>query len=169
VGGLHSGVKATRKLTLEDSWALSAHEVVSRLGFGGNAAPFSFNVSYVVPGAGIPMSLTLRAEPSGPYFGGLRWWWRYSCGRRVSALFLPSVCATEFRCRPCHALTYRSSQRHDSRVDYYRRHPDAALESLCNASLPVGKLFLILRRFQPREHRGGIQAAGIVRVSIGTA
>lgn len=170
MGGLNSGVKHSRKATLEDSWALPAHEVVPKLGLAAaTPAPLPLTVSYVVPGTGIPMSSTVMAESTRPFFGGLRWWWKCSCGRRVSALFLPSICATEFRCRVCHRLTYRSSQRHDSRVDYYRKHPEAGFQALRAAPSCVGQLFLVLRSLRLIGERGGVKAARLVEPSIGAS
>jgi len=157
------------KLTVEDSWALPAHEVVPKLGLAATSAPLSLTVSYVVPGAGIPMSCTVMAESSRPFFGGLRWWWSCSCGRRVSALFLPSICATEFKCRHCHFLTYRSAQRHDSRVDYYRKHPEAGFHALRAAPSRVGQLFLVLRSLRLIGERGGVKAARVAQPFIVSA
>ena len=169
MGGFNSGRKRNRKTTLEDSWVLAAHEVVPKLGVGASAGPLSLIISYEVPLSGLPMSCSVTAEPSRPFFGGQRWWWRCACGARVSALFLPAVCATELRCRHCHNLAYRSTQRHDSRVDYYRKHPEAASHVLRVSPLNVARLFLVLRSSGLIGERGGVKAARPVAPLVGAS
>lgn len=44
-----------------------------------------------------------------PRYGGTRWWIRCICGRRVAKLYLPSS-STNFRCRRCHRLRYRTQR-----------------------------------------------------------
>jgi hypothetical protein len=66
-----------------------------------------------------------------PRFGGLRWWFicpltvnGRPCSHRVGKLYLPPG-SLYFGCRHCHDLTYTSSQTHDKRVDFLRKHPEA--------------------------------------------
>jgi hypothetical protein len=50
------------------------------------------------------------------------------CGRRARKLYaLPRWMV--FSCRQCAGLTYRSAQRHDSRLDLARRDPDGFIEA----------------------------------------
>jgi hypothetical protein len=58
----------------------------------------------------------VRLQTSQPRFGGQRWWLTCpmtrngtSCNRRVGYLYLPPG-ASDFGCRKCHDLTYRSCQ-----------------------------------------------------------
>lgn len=44
-----------------------------------------------------------------PHYGGARWWMRCACGRRVAKLYLPPG-STNFRCRSCHRLRYRTQR-----------------------------------------------------------
>lgn len=87
--------------------------------------------------AGMTVSLVL--VPSN--VGGHRWWFECpKCDQRVSALYGRTPA-----CRHCHGLTYRSAQRHDKRVDFLRRHPEA-LERLLDAPvLPLRRLLLACR------------------------
>ena len=78
--------------------------------------------------AGEEMSYHVRLETTRPNYGGLRWWFLCplsGCGRRVLKLYLGPR-ANRFGCRKCHGLSYRSVQEHDSKVDYFMRHPEAA-------------------------------------------
>lgn len=61
-------------------------------------------------------------------WGGVRRYWRCSCGRRVVRVY---VVAGRLGCRSCLRLTYRSQQQADIRRDRLVRHPellDAMLE-----------------------------------------
>src|SRR5262245_13691493 len=80
-------------------------------------------LEYTVTGTGERVTIPIRLEATRPCFGGLRWWGRCPCGRRVGKLYLPDG-ATRFACRHCHGLTYASCQRHDKRADALRRDPD---------------------------------------------
>jgi hypothetical protein len=60
-------------------------------------------------------------------------------------------------------LEYRGVQQHDSRVDYYRAHPEAAIDAL-QGPLDIRRLFLVLR--SRKTQRGGLQAARIPAVSL---
>jgi hypothetical protein len=71
----------------------------------------------------------VRLEPTqrGWYSG---WLFRCptGCGRRARKLYaLPRWMV--FSCRQCAGLTYRSAQRHDSRLDLARRDPEGFIES----------------------------------------
>lgn len=156
--------RISRKGTVEDSYALSAHQLIVGAGL---AAGGSSLVVWVGDDRGACPAERLVAESTTPRFGGKRWWWRCSCGRRVTALFLPLTGATRFKCRHCHCLTYRSVQQHDSRVDFYRSHPEAALEALRDPLLGVGRLFLILRSVRLIGERGGVRAAKVPDLTVG--
>lgn len=65
-------------------------------------------------------------------WGGPKYWFLCplkGCGRRVGKLYLPPG-ARHFGCRTCHNLTYRSVQKHDRRVDFYKKNPEALWEAL---------------------------------------
>ena len=71
-----------------------------------------------------------------PFLGGRRYWFLcpfvrdgIRCGRRVGRLYLPPS-QQLFGCRRCYDLTYQSSQRHDKRLDAFRREPAALLVAL---------------------------------------
>lgn len=56
-------------------------------------------------------------------------WFLCGCGKRVAKMYLaPSQ--TEFRCRHCLRLTYRSAQQHDARENYLIRHPEELQKAL---------------------------------------
>ena len=149
---------------LEASWALPAHRIVSGLGFPVPESSVALSVTYTIPDLAMTLRLRLYAEATYPFFGGRRWWWKCGCGRRVAALFLPPVCATDFRCRHCHGLAYRSTQQHDSRVDYYRAHPEAAIAVLLDGTLDLRRFFLVLRSRTAK--RGGLRTARMPSVSL---
>jgi hypothetical protein len=87
-------------------------------------------LEYKITRTGEVVRIPVRLETTRPRFGGVRWWGRCPCGRRVGKLYLPAG-ATRFACRHCHGLTYTSCQEHDKRVDALRRNPDA-LAALVN-------------------------------------
>jgi hypothetical protein len=100
-----------------------------------------------------------------PPFGGLRWWFvcpltvnGRPCNRRVGKLYLPPG-ARYFGCRHCHRLTYTSSQEHDKRVDFFRRHPElievmlAGPHSITMAGLAMKAIMAILSRQRKWEQR----------------
>ena len=68
------------------------------------------------------VNIRIPLETTRPQFGGVRWWGRCLCGRRVAKLYLAPG-AVRFACRTCHGLTYESVQTHDKRVDALRRNP----------------------------------------------
>ena len=108
--------------------------IVASIGYEVNttdsASPW-VRVYYSIPGTREKISCKVRLRTTQPYFGGVRWWFschlakdgKY-CGRRVGKLYLPSG-SRYFGCRLCYDLSYRSSQEHDKRVDFYRKRPEA--------------------------------------------
>jgi hypothetical protein len=87
-------------------------------------------LEYTITRTGELVTIPIELETTQPRFGGVRWWGRCPCSRRVGKLYLPGG-ATRFACRHCHGLTYTSCQEHDKRVDALRRNPDA-LAALVN-------------------------------------
>lgn len=74
---------------------------------------------------GVTVPLDTVPQP----FGGVRWWFQCPrCSRRVRALYLPPG-GRVFSCRTCHGLTYESVQKHDARIDWFRRNPEAMLRA----------------------------------------
>jgi hypothetical protein len=76
-------------------------------------------------------SIRLERAQRGWYSG---WLFRCptDCGRRARKLYaLPRWMV--FSCRQCAGLTYRSVQRHDSRLDLARRDPEGFIESRSRA------------------------------------
>ncbi len=57
---------------------------------------------------------TIAVLTTRPHFGGLRYWFKCGCGRRVGRLYLPQE-QRVFKCRHCFRITYRSAQTHDQR------------------------------------------------------
>lgn len=49
------------------------------------------------------------------------------CGKRARKLYLP-LGRTQFLCRACHNLTYRSQQDHDPRVTRLKKDPDRLMQ-----------------------------------------
>ena len=76
---------------------------------------------YTCRGSQVSYSLPLESSPC--RFGGVRWFVRCSCGRRVVKLYLPPG-GSRFACRTCGRLTYESAQEHDARVGHLRRNPE---------------------------------------------
>jgi len=73
-----------------------------------------------------PVRLVGTPQP----FGGLRWWFLCpACNRRVLKLHLPPG-GNLFGCRTCYRLTYESVQKHNARVDRFRKDPDAARQAV---------------------------------------
>ena len=65
-------------------------------------------------------------------------WFLCACERRVAKLYLPPA-KSEFRCRQCHNLTYRSAQTH-SEADYLVRHPEKLMEAAFSPNLTRQRL-----------------------------
>jgi hypothetical protein len=155
MGGLGSGERETKKRTVEECWALDAATLFRR-GVPGNSITWTNSVGvrtllgacwFGFEGSARALHLFVKAGPVGnetaigemairlvttrPHFGGMRWWFRCSCGLRSRVLYLPQD-ARYFRCRTCHGLTYASAQAHDARVDKLCKNLSAlraALES----------------------------------------
>jgi hypothetical protein len=79
---------------------------------------------------------TVMLQTTPLYSGGIRWWFTCplkadgrSCLRRISKLYLPPG-GRYFGCRHCYNLTYQSAQEHDTRIDFYRKHPEALMAAL---------------------------------------
>jgi hypothetical protein len=66
-----------------------------------------------------------------PHFGGERYWFRCDCRERVGRLYLPEG-KHEFLCRECLNLTYRSAQRHDTRLYAMAKDQEAIDLALCS-------------------------------------
>ena len=91
--------------------------------------------------AGLTVSLAL--VPSN--VGGHRWWFMCpTCDRQVQALYVQPT-SRQLACRHCHNLTYRSAQRHDSRIDFLRRHPELIERLLSVRRLPLRVMLLAYR------------------------
>jgi hypothetical protein len=100
-------------------------------------------LSYRVVRTGEDVEVRVPLETTRPHFGGVRWWGRCPCGRRVAKLHLAPG-AVRFACRHCHGLTYASVQQHDARVDALRRNPDAIARILDGAAAnPLGSGLLL--------------------------
>jgi hypothetical protein len=112
---------------------------------------------YTVTRTGEAVDISVRLETTRPRFGGVRWWGRWPCGRRVRKLYLPGG-ATRFACRQCHRLTYASAQEHDKRVDFLRKYPDALMTMLASGvgNLSNINLLLALKAVTMERKREGI-------------
>jgi len=71
----------------------------------------------------------VRTTTTRPHLGGVRFWFRCVCGRRVGKFYLPPA-GHFFRCRHCYNLTYQSAQTHDKRRDALMRDPAALRAAL---------------------------------------
>ena len=84
-------------------------------------------------------------------FGGKRPWFicpGRDCGRRVAKLYMPPS-AKYYLCRHCHDLSYRSRQRWDKRVAFYRQHPELVAAMLRRGEkVPTSKLLLALKAWE---------------------
>jgi hypothetical protein len=78
-------------------------------------------------GEGRKQWVRLERAQRGWHFG---WLFRCptDCGRRARKLYALPLWMV-FSCRQCAGLTYRSAQRHDSRLDLARRDPEGFIES----------------------------------------
>lgn len=67
---------------------------------------------------------TARLVTTSPNFGGIRWWFICPLCKeaRCAKLYMPPG-RPYFGCRPCHNLTYQSSQESDKRVSRLRKLP----------------------------------------------
>ena len=99
----------------------------------GRALGLQLNCAFGVRVSGIRI---VEITTTKPYLGGRRYWFlcpfvrdSIRCGRRVGRLYLPPS-QQLFGCRRCYDLTYQSSQRHDKRLDAFRREPTALLVAL---------------------------------------
>jgi hypothetical protein len=168
--GLH-----TKRQTVEESLTLDLFELARKGAFGPGLsgrvcwfrgeteiASLSYTVGqedgipvitleYNITRTGEIVKIPVRLETTRPRFGGVRWWGRCPCGRRVGKLYLPGG-ATRFACRQCHGLTYASCQQHDKRVDALRRDPEA-LAALVNnpQGSSVRNLILALKALRYRQ------------------
>jgi len=116
-------------------------------------------VSYRITSTGEDVKLPIRLETTPLHLGGCRWWGicplvldDMECGRRVCKFYLPPG-GRYFGCRHCYRLTYESVQKHDKRVDWLRKHPDA-LNAIINSPNPhrCSQLGLALRALMPRRY-----------------
>lgn len=105
------------------SWTLGG-ETTGNVSYYANVAEKVFRLVYTVNGTPVDYRVTLRSTPV--HFGGERWWFACpTCGRRVRKLYLAKP--PYFECRQCNGLTYHSAQTHDGRLDFFLKHPEAAL------------------------------------------
>ena len=71
--------------------------------------PWRLTLAYAVDVVGRPGTREVHefaVEATRPTYGGLRYWLRCACGRRVAHLYLPPG-GRLFRCRTCHQLVYQ--------------------------------------------------------------
>jgi hypothetical protein len=158
MGGYGSGRRYDKKTTVEDcraldicvlhpgrirqreashagvlTWRDADGEGSGSVGFGlqTEAGASWLRLHYTVRGD-TPVHYRVQLETTPVHFGGERWWFlcpAAGCGRRVRKLYLgPS--GTYFACRHCYNLTYASAQSHDARVNFFLKHPEAALAAL---------------------------------------
>ncbi|OPZ62136.1 MAG: hypothetical protein BWY86_00541 [Candidatus Aminicenantes bacterium ADurb.Bin508] len=117
-----------KKYIRPDSWTAGGirwtnsrtGEETASIGFNADTVSGRFHLSY--RHRGTPVDYSLRLESSPCRFGGVRWWWRCACGRRIVKAYLPPG-SSRFGCRTCHRLTYESAQTHDKTADAFRRNP----------------------------------------------
>jgi hypothetical protein len=143
MGGVGSGTRRVRRLTVEECERLNATDVATTQGFV--SAPTSTVVAqlrYRALDSCLWVDDVVALRTTQPYFGGRRWWWECPCGRRVADLYLPRRVGVCYRCRQCHGLTYRSAQQHDKRLDFYRRNPRQAWEMLNDPTWQPQRNFL---------------------------
>jgi len=77
----------------------------------------------------IEQDVEILSIPS-PLGRGRRYYFKCPwCDRRVGKLYMPSG-GTQFACRICYDLTYRSSREHNKRLDVFLRHPPEELVRL---------------------------------------
>ena len=117
-------------------------EEIASVGFNADTVSGRFHLSYRHNGTPVNCSLLLESSPC--RFGGVRWWWRCTCGRRIVKAYLPSG-ASVFGCRTCHRLTYESAQTHDKTADAFRRNPEFMAVLADPGKVSVKTLFLALR------------------------
>ena len=120
-----------RKVTVEESFSISVSDLRRTRSHSGvlswsanGAGTFSLNWFVSLPIQPCQPTLTLQYQTKSEsvrsqfdlcttpvHFGGHRWWFVCSCGRRVGTLHLPAQYESiRFACRDCHRLAYRSSQ-----------------------------------------------------------
>ena len=92
---------------------------------------------YYTASSGRNYDYQIRLITTVPNFGGIRWW--FICPlceeTRCAKLYMPPG-KPYFGCRPCHYLTYRSSQESDQRVRKLRKLPiDLLWEGMANGAI----------------------------------
>jgi hypothetical protein len=106
-----------RNLVLGRSGVLtwqSGNRMIANLAFrveGQGNKPVSIRVGYHFKGD--PRSYRIQLTTTRLPWGGVRYWFECpnsECGKRVSTLYVPFDGNGYFYCRPCHDLTYTSSQ-----------------------------------------------------------
>ena len=102
-------------------------EETAALGFEADTVSGTLRLSYRLNGEPVESFLGIESSPC--RFGGIRWWWRCSCGRRILKAYLPPG-GSRFACRTCYRLTYESVQEHDKRIGWLRRHPESILAAI---------------------------------------
>lgn len=81
------------------------------------------HISYWIRRRGIRLCVDFQSTRL--HSGGLRRWFLCpACQRRVFKLHRPSG-EIHFRCRNCFSLSYRSRQKYDKRVAFYKKNPMA--------------------------------------------
>lgn len=152
--------KRCRKLTVEECAVIDSHDLAKKALLAGIPVEnlqtnptieieISYRVSMTCDAQIADMNIVLTATRTS--FGALRWWFMCPflkegnpCNRRVGKLYLPPG-TRYFGCRHCHNLTYRSVQKHDKRVDYFRKNPDALLSALESPTVKFSTLLLALK------------------------
>jgi hypothetical protein len=102
MGGNGSGrlSSSPRKFTVEECQAVSVHDLQLE-------DPQAPEALVTITHSGLTDSVRVVSTPC--QFGGVRWWIRCACGRRVVKVYLPPG-QCRFACRTCHNLTYESNQ-----------------------------------------------------------
>ena len=99
-----------RRTVVEECFILSLHRVV-RDHRRGRLSPFVLGVALQPEHANVRLAVQAATQDislvHAPHnLRGIRWWLLCECGRRVFTLYRP-IAEPEYRCRACHALSYR--------------------------------------------------------------
>ena len=100
---------------VEDCHKLSILDIKNAGFFGVVRGPVD-EITFKCSIDGEERSHTYGLETTKCHFGGLRYWLKCHCGRRVYKLYIPPG-EDVFKCRSCHNLTYNSRKReHPARM-----------------------------------------------------
>lgn len=106
-------MRGTGRRIVEESRSLRVPDILAafaKAGYSGSAIPSgprTATVGFGPPSQRSGRRVSFRLESTPQHFGGVRWWFVCSCGKRCTALYRIRD-GYPFHCRQCNGLAYRT-------------------------------------------------------------